>query len=110
METNRHIRRDCGPGSTDRQVCDYPGLGGIVAWVATPADIKDAEEGDILRIVRGPEPHEHILASGRTSVRPSAACVLLIGRPVPKLDGFTAPPGELWRSYVTALTSAALRR
>jgi hypothetical protein len=29
---------------------------------------------------------------------------------VPWLDGFTAPPGDEWRSYVTTLTTVALRK
>ena len=82
---------------------------GIVAWVATPGDVAEATNG-VLRFVRDGEPHEHILASAQTGGRATGSCVLLTARPVAWLDGFTAPPGELWGNYISALASAALRR
>jgi hypothetical protein len=82
----------------------------IAAWVASPADISAAAETGVLTEVRAGRAHEHILASTAVGAQAHGSCVLLTDRSIPWLDGFTAPPGDEWRGYITALTAVALRR
>jgi hypothetical protein len=82
----------------------------IVAWVATPTDIAAVADPSILWFVRPGRAHDLILAAEGEGAQASGSCALLTDRPVPFLDGFSAPAGERWREYVAALTRVALRR
>jgi hypothetical protein len=82
----------------------------VVAWVATLTQIEAPAKTGVLRYVRLGEQHEHILAAAGYDAEPSGSCALLMGRPVPWLDGFTAPPGDEWRSYMIALAAEARRK
>ena len=77
----------------------------VVAWI--PDEVQESFR-EVLRFVRNDQAHVHVIAAESRSDPPEGSCVLLIDRPVPWLDGFTAPPGERWHEYARALTGAAL--
>lgn len=82
----------------------------IVAWAARFGDRRKAARTGVLRDAGDHGPHVHIFAARRGEKEITGSCVVLLGHSPEGawLDGFTAPPGDHWRSYVTALTETAV--
>lgn len=80
------------------------------AWVASSDEVEEADRLGITRFRGNATPCEHILASPSAGQVAVASCALILYAGYAWLDGFTAPVGDPWRSYVTALTTEALRR